>query len=120
DPSVQLRLLDLQALDSGIDRLVIRRRTLPEISAIEQLTAQLRDLTAELAGAEAARDDATRAQARLETDVENVRTRAARDQGRLDSGAISSPRELENLQSEIVSLHRRRDTLEDELLELME
>jgi predicted nucleic acid-binding Zn-ribbon protein len=120
DPSVQLRLLDLQALDSGIDRLTLRRRTLPESAAIEQLSGQLRDLAADLSSAESARDDTTRAQARLETDVENVRARAARDQSRLDSGAISSARELENLQAEIASLHRRRDTLEDELLELME
>jgi predicted nucleic acid-binding Zn-ribbon protein len=120
DPSVQLRLLDLQALDSGIDRLATRRRTLPQLVTIEQLTAQLRSLSAELSAAEAARDEATRAQARLEADVENVRTRAARDQSRLESGSISSPRELENLQSEIASLRRRRDTLEDELLELME
>jgi hypothetical protein len=120
DPQVQLRLLDLQELDSGIDRLAIRRRTLPELAEIERLTARLRELGGELQTAETAKTDTARAQARLEADVEAVRTRAARDQGRLDSGAVSSPRELENLQSEIASLNRRRDTLEDELLELME
>ncbi len=120
DPQVQLRLLDLQELDSGIDRLAARRRTLPELAEIERLTARLRELAGQLETAESAKHDTGRAQARLEADVENVRARAVRDQGRLDSGAISSPRELENLQSEIASLTRRRDTLEDELLELME
>lgn len=120
DPQVQLRLLDLQELDSGIDRLAARRRTLPELAEIERLTARLRELAGQLEAAASAQNDTARAQARLEADVENVRSRAVRDQGRLDSGAISSPRELENLQSEIASLTRRRDTLEDELLELME
>jgi uncharacterized protein len=120
DPQVQLRLLDLQALDSGIDRLAVRRRTLPELADIERLSTQLRDLSADLDAAEGAKHESARAQTRLEADVENVRSRAARDQQRLDSGAVSASRELENLQSEIASLMRRRDTLEDELLELME
>jgi predicted nucleic acid-binding Zn-ribbon protein len=120
DPQVQLRLLDLQALDSGIDRLAVRRRTLPEIADIERLAAALRELAGALDAAEAAKNESARAQSRLEADVDNVRSRAARDQVRLDSGAVSSPRELENLQSEITSLTRRRDILEDDLLELME
>lgn len=120
DPQVQLSLLDLQALDSGIDRLAARRRSLPEIGDLERLSAQLRDLAGALDSADAAKNESARAQSRLEADVDNVRSRAARDQARMDSGAVSSPRELENLQLEIASLTRRRDTLEDELLELME
>jgi uncharacterized protein len=120
DPQVQLRLLDLQELDSGIDRLAVRRRSLPELAEIDRLTARLRELAGELETAEARQHETARAQTRLEADVDNVRSRAVRDQGRLGSGAISSPRELENLQSEIASLNRRRDALEDELLELME
>ncbi len=120
DPQVQLQLLDLQALDSGIERLAHRRRTLPELADIERLTARLRELADQLDVAEKSRNETARAQARLEDDVEQVRARATRDQGRLDSGAISASRELENLQSEIASLTRRRDVLEDELLELME
>lgn len=120
DPQVQLRLLDLQALDSSIDRLAVRRRTLPELADIDRLSMVLRDLGADLDTAEGAKHESARAQTRLEADVENVRSRAARDQQRLDSGSVSAARELENLQSEIASLTRRRDTLEDELLELME
>lgn len=64
--------------------------------------------------------DLARAQRKLEGDVDQVRARTARDQQRLDTGAIAHPRELETLQSEIASLHRRQATLEDEVLELME
>jgi predicted nucleic acid-binding Zn-ribbon protein len=49
-----------------------------------------------------------------------VRQRATRDQQRLDSGAVTSPRDLENLQHEIASLARRQSDLEDIVLEVME
>jgi uncharacterized protein len=49
-----------------------------------------------------------------------VRQRAARDQKRLDSGAVTNPKDLENLQSEISSLAKRQGDLEDVVLEVME
>ena len=49
-----------------------------------------------------------------------MRQRAARDQQRLDSGAVSSPKDLENLQREIASLAKRQGDLEDVVLEIME
>jgi predicted nucleic acid-binding Zn-ribbon protein len=52
--------------------------------------------------------------------VDLVRQRAVRDQQRLDSGAVSSPKDLENLQREIVSLAKRQSDLEDVVLEVME
>ncbi len=120
DPQVQLRLLDLQALDTALDRLAARRRSLPEHDEIRTLTTQLSGLSADLVAAETEVRDLGRAQSKLEGEVDQVRSRAARDQSRLDSGAISTPRELENLQSEIASLGRRQGDLEDQLLELME
>lgn len=49
-----------------------------------------------------------------------MRQRAVRDQQRLDSGAVSSPKDLENLQREIVSLAKRQGDLEDIVLDVME
>lgn len=49
-----------------------------------------------------------------------MRQRAARDQQRLDSGAVSSPKDLESLQHEITSLAKRQGDLEDVVLEVME
>ena len=43
-----------------------------------------------------------------------------RDKTRLDAGQVSSPRELENLQSEIASLARRQSDLEEIVLDVME
>ncbi|GAA3121668.1 C4-type zinc ribbon domain-containing protein [Streptomyces rameus] len=49
-----------------------------------------------------------------------MRQRAARDQQRLDSGAVTSPKDLSNLQHEIASLAKRQGDLEDVVLEVME
>lgn len=64
--------------------------------------------------------DTSREQTKAEQDVDQVRQRAARDQQRLDSGAVTSPKDLENLQREIVSLAKRQGDLEDVVLEIME
>ncbi|MFJ6214832.1 zinc ribbon domain-containing protein [Streptomyces sp. NPDC092296] len=119
-PADQIRLLDLQALDARLDRLAHQRRSLPEHAEIERATADhsaLRDL---VVAAETQLGDTTREQAKAEQDVDQVRTRAARDQQRLDSGAVTSPKDLENLQHEIGSLARRQSDLEDVVLEIME
>lgn len=57
---------------------------------------------------------------KADADVAQVRMRRQRDQQRLDTGAVGSPRELEGLQHEVVSLDRRIERLEDAELEVME
>jgi len=52
--------------------------------------------------------------------VEQVRTRATRDQQRLDAGQVGSAKDLENLQHELTSLARRQAALEEVELEIME
>lgn len=64
--------------------------------------------------------DTAREQTKAEQDVDQVRQRAARDQQRLDSGAVTSPKDLSNLQHEIASLAKRQGDLEDVVLEVME
>lgn len=113
-------MLDLQALDSSLDRLAHRRRTLPELATIEALAARLREVDDARVVAKTLESDLSREQLKAEADVDQVRVRAERDQQRLDAGAVSSPRELENLQSEIASLSKRRSDLEDVVLEVME
>jgi predicted nucleic acid-binding Zn-ribbon protein len=119
-PADQIRLLDLQAIDSRLDQLAHRRRTLPELAEIEKVAADhvaLKDL---VIAAQAQLSDTTREQTKAEQDVEQVRTRAARNQQRMDSGAVTSPKDLENLQHEIGSLAKRQSDLEDVVLEVME
>jgi predicted nucleic acid-binding Zn-ribbon protein len=119
-PDDQLRLLDLQALDSTLDRLAQRRRTLPEHEQLEQLDGRITQIRDDIVLVETEDSDLGREQSKVDADVDQVRTRMQRDQQRLDAGQVGSPRELENLQSEIASLGRRQGDLEDQLLELME
>jgi len=116
----QWRLLDLQALDSKLDLLAHRRGTLPEHAAAEDLGARLAKARDLLVAAQTEEGDIARGQTKAEADVDQVRARAERDQNRLDSGQVSSPRELEILQHEIGSLARRQTDLEDDVLEIME
>lgn len=119
-PQAQLRLLELADIDAELGRIACCWRGLPEHAELEQLDqrdAQLRDTVAAL---DAQQGDLKRAQAKAEADVEQVRSRVDRDRERLDAGRVSNPRELENLQSEIVSLTRRQADLEEIVLDLME
>ncbi|MEO3885564.1 C4-type zinc ribbon domain-containing protein [Nonomuraea sp. B5E05] len=119
-PEAQKRLLDLAELDSVIDRLAHRRRTLPELAEIDERSKLYARLSTQVIEAETEAGDLTREQTKAEADVDAVRTRAERDQKRLDSGAVSSPRDLAGLQSEIASLQKRQGDLEEIVLEIME
>ncbi|MEU8318173.1 C4-type zinc ribbon domain-containing protein [Nonomuraea sp. NPDC048881] len=119
-PEAQKRLLDLAELDSVIDRLAHRRRTLPELAEIDEQSKRLARLVTQVIEAETEAGDLAREQTKAENDVDAVRTRADRDQKRLDSGAVTSPRDLASLQSEIASLQKRQGDLEEVVLEIME
>jgi predicted nucleic acid-binding Zn-ribbon protein len=119
-PEDQLRLLELAELDRVLDRLAHRRRTLPELAEIKRLEERVATVRNAIVTAETEISDLDREQRKAEQDVDQVRARAERDQRRLDSGQVSSPKELENLQSEIGSLQRRQSALEDVVLEVME
>src|SRR5690606_33208098 len=120
EPADQIRLLDVQDLDVRLQQLAHRRRSLPEHEEIESLNRDLTQLRDLLVAAQTEESDCAREQTKAEQDVDQVRQRAARDQKRLDSGAVSSPKDLENLQREIASLAKRQGDLEDVVLEVME
>ncbi|MEV7790461.1 MULTISPECIES: C4-type zinc ribbon domain-containing protein [unclassified Streptomyces] len=119
-PADQIRLLDVQGLDIRLQQLAHKKRSLPEHAEIESLTKDLTQLRDLLVAAQTEESDCAREQTKAEQDVDQVRQRAARDQQRLDSGAVSSPKDLENLQREIASLAKRQGDLEDVVLEVME
>lgn len=118
-PQDQKRLLDLQGLDTKLDQLAHKRAALPQHARIAELDAQLADLDTAIAASRTSASDLRREVAKAESDVQQVRDRAARDQARLDSG-VGSPKDLQALQSELVSLGRRQNELEEVELEVME
>lgn len=120
DPFVQLRLLDLQALDSALDRLAHKRKTLPEIAEMARLEGLVDALRDDLVRAETEVSDLQRDLTKVESEVEQVRARRARDEERLASGAITQPKQLQDLEHEVATLTRRQSDLEDGELEVME
>jgi predicted nucleic acid-binding Zn-ribbon protein len=119
-PEAQLRLLELADHDAELGRIEHRRRGLPEHAEIEGLQARDAELADSIATLTAQDGDLRREQAKAEADVEQVRGRIDRDRQRLDAGQVHSPRELENLQSEVESLLRRQSDLEEIVLDVME
>ena len=117
--AAQLRLLDLQGADTFLAQQVHRRKTLPELAAIAERAERDTALHADVVDVGTRLGDIGGEQRRLENDVEAVRTRAARDEQRLQLGGLPA-KELERLQHELTTLARRQSTLEDELLEVME
>lgn len=119
DPFVQLRLLDLQAVDTALAQLDHRRRSLPELAQLAAQSQRAAAVRTELVDVETEIADLAAAQRRLENDIDTVRQRASKDDQRLASGGIPA-KELSGLQHEVTSLARRQLILEDELLDLME
>lgn len=120
DPTAQAALLDLQAQDSTLAQLQHRKSSLPELAQIEELEATAKELDGQRIEADTQVSDLTRDQKKADAEVEQVKTRRTRDEERLNSGAVSNPKDLESLQRELVALERRIGSLEDDELEVME
>jgi predicted nucleic acid-binding Zn-ribbon protein len=120
DPAAQRRLLDLAAADADLARAAYRRRSLPELAEIEEADKRLRASRDSLVAAETAASDLDRDIRKLEAEIDQVQARGQRDRGLLDSGSISSGKQLEDLEHELSTLRRRQTVLEDDLLEVME
>jgi predicted nucleic acid-binding Zn-ribbon protein len=120
DPFAQLKLLDLQVVDSGLDRLEHQLKNLPEHAALAVLSERKTDVSSRLGQAETAVSDLEREQRKADADVEQVKTRRVRNQERIDSGTVGDPKQLQAMQHEIIALDKRISDLEDEELMVME
>ena len=120
DPFAQLKLLDLQEVDSGLDQLAHRLKTLPEHAALVELAERRADVAARHGRAQTEVEDLMRDQRKADADVEQVKARLARNRDRVDGGLVGDPKQLQAMQHEIETLHRRISDLEDEELAVME
>ena len=115
----QLRLLDLQAIDTRLDQIGHARTHLPQLAELADLLGKARLIDDQLVRSRTELDDVQREVAKAEADVQLVRDRAARDQARLDAGT-GTAKDLQAIQHELTSLARRQSELEDIELEVME
>jgi uncharacterized protein len=115
----QLRLLEVQALDTRAQQIAHQRTNHPLHARATELASRMQDVESALVTSRTALGDLRRELAKAEQDVEQVRTRATRDRARLDSGNVSA-KDAQALTSELESLARRQDVLEEVELEVME
>jgi predicted nucleic acid-binding Zn-ribbon protein len=116
--SEQRALLDLQAADTRLDQLAHAVKTLPQSLALAELAkdvARARALSASIRGE---LEDTKIEIGRVESDVEVVTARIARDRDRL--AVSSSTKDIQGLEHELASLLKRQSDLEDIELTVME
>ena len=116
--SSQAALIELQRIDSAIMAAESKIKALPEREQITAIHTRLAAGAVELEKAEAELADVAIDLRRSEVDVEQVADRMKKDENRLSSGT-GTPKELEQLQHELVTLAKRKTELEDGELEIM-
>lgn len=114
----QLKVLRLAELDLQKSFLDQKARTLPEAVAHKELTIEYETVRDLRIAAETELSDLSGEINRAESDVEQVVKRIEKDESRLNAGQ-GTPKELEQMQHELISLNARRSELEEIELEVM-
>lgn len=112
-------LLDLQGLDTQIDRLLDRRAGLPELEAYRQAHRELSSLEGRIAAASERRREVDLASDKSSGEMEIEELKAEREEQRLYAGGLSA-RDATHLRDEVAMLRRRISEREDQILALME
>jgi predicted nucleic acid-binding Zn-ribbon protein len=109
-------LYHLQQLDSERDA---RQRRLVDLEAALEDDRALKEARRTLEKAEERAQKWYVKQRDLELEIQSLSDKMSRSEQRLYGGKVKNPKELADLQAEIASLKRRRQKLEDTLLEAM-
>jgi predicted nucleic acid-binding Zn-ribbon protein len=120
DPADLLALLELQKVESAIDRLTHRRDNLSEQVKLDDSREVLDTVDRACAEKDAEMIEVSRGRTRLETELDHFSQKIAHEEKRLFGGNITAAKELSSIQAEVEALKRRRTRLEDDLLEVME
>lgn len=113
-------LLAIQEHDIAVDRLRHTRDTLTERAELAQREREVAGVRAKLADARSRRDEVLREERRLDDEASVHEAKAKEEEARLYSGSVSSPKELQAMQSDIEQHRRHASSLEDAELEVME
>ena len=114
--SAALGLYRLQQVDGQIDQVQARQKWIRDTL---QNDARLRAATQAGAAAEATFKEASQRLKQSEADVEKQRTKIEQTEASLYGGSIRNPKELQDLQKDIVSLKKYLEVLEERQLEAM-
>jgi predicted nucleic acid-binding Zn-ribbon protein len=114
------RLLELQGIDSSIDRLTNRTAQLEAGEELQGARSAMEEAESRLGEVRLGLDALAREQGRLEHEVDSMTQKATAEEKRLYDGSVANAKELEALQHEIANLKERRTRTEDVMLEQME
>jgi predicted nucleic acid-binding Zn-ribbon protein len=112
-------LLEVQALDLDIDRLLDRRQGLPQIGERRLLQGSIEALEAERATAAEELRSIELALDKAEGELEMLETKLKEHETRLFAGGLSG-RETEYMRLEVQSLRGQDDALEGRVLQMLE
>jgi uncharacterized protein len=113
-------LLDIQELDTTIDRLTARRRALESGEDAAAALAEANEAERMMGELRLRLDELSRDQMRFEHEIDSMSQKAAAEERRLYDGSVANARELDSITHEVDNLKKRRSDREDELLALME
>lgn len=106
----------LQQID---DEIRAKKQRLREVLNAQKENGELVAARARKAAVETRLQQARKQQKELELELGSVTDKARRTEQRLYSGKVQNTKELRDLQEGVAALGRRRETLEDEILEVM-
>lgn len=112
-------LLELQRLDSAIDRLLERRNGLPALARFRTAHVRLEKLAAAIGEAESRLRDLSLSEDRVEGEMRLDEDKLQREERRLYAGGLSA-RDATHLRDEVEMLRKRISTREDEALALLD
>ena len=110
------QLHQLQQIDTAIRE---KKGRLTEVLQAQKETAELFNARQRAAAADSELKKWQNQRRELNLELDSLNSKSKRSEQRLYSGNVKNPKELSDLQNEIASLGRRRETLEDEILETM-
>lgn len=113
-------LLELQELDTAVDRLTARRRALETGQDLATARAEANEAERTVGELRLRRDELERDQRRFEHEIDSMSQKAAAEERRLYDGSVANARELDSIRHEVENLARRRSDREDELLTVMQ
>ncbi|GBL25852.1 hypothetical protein EMGBS7_07480 [Candidatus Planktophila sp.] len=111
-------ILELQLLDNEIMQANTKLKSLPEIEQLLHIDKRITGANDELSTVKSEADQIALELRRSEVDVETVTDRIKTNETRLSSGN-ATPKELEQLQHEVITLKKREGELEEIELEIM-
>jgi predicted nucleic acid-binding Zn-ribbon protein len=112
-------LLDVQALDTQIDRLLDERQSLPELAEYKAVHEKLAALRSDLDQARADLKELELALDKAEGELELLEIKLDEHETRLFAGGMSA-RETEHMRLEVQSLKGQKDAMEEKVLALLE